>query len=82
MKAPQPTALARCLRDFLGDHLPRLRGCSPHTVLSYRDSLALLLRFLVGRSRKRVTDLDLDDIGPDEVIAFLQHLEQQRGSAA
>jgi integrase/recombinase XerD len=46
MKAQLPNALARALRDFFADHLPRLRGTSPHTVHSYRDTFTLLLRFL------------------------------------
>jgi integrase/recombinase XerD len=73
-----PNALARALRDFLADHLPRLRGMSPHTVRSYRDSLALLLRFVAERRGRPVAELDLDDLGPEEILAFLQHLEDGR----
>ena len=29
--------LAAAIRDFFADHLPRLRGMSPHTLQSYRD---------------------------------------------
>jgi site-specific recombinase XerD len=73
-----PNALARALRDFFADHLPRLRGVSPHTVQSYRDSLALLLRFAAAQRGRPVAALDLDDLGPEEVVAFLQHLEDER----
>lgn len=73
-----PNALARALRDFFADHLPRLRGVSPHTVRSYRDSLALLLRFVAERRRRPVARLDLDDLEPEAVVAFLQHLEDDR----
>ena len=52
MKATPPNELARALRDFFADHLPRLRGMSPHTVRSYRDSLAILLRFVAARGRR------------------------------
>lgn len=45
---PQPDARARTLHVFLAYHLPRLRGMSPNTVRSYRDSLTLLLRFVGG----------------------------------
>jgi len=34
MNAPAPNALARALRGFFADHLPRVRGSSPHTVLT------------------------------------------------
>lgn len=77
MNAPLPNALGRALRDFFTDHLPRLRGMSPHTVRSYRDTFVLLLRFLAGRGRE-VATLDLEDLGVEDVLAFLQHLEDGR----
>lgn len=76
---PAPTnLLARCLRDYFADHLPRLREMSPHTIHSYRDSLVLLLRFVAATGNKEVCDLDLDDILADRVVAFLTHLEKER----
>ena len=78
MKPQRPNALARALKDFLGNHLPLLRGMSPHTVHSYRDSLALLLRFVADHRDKAVDALDLDDISAQEIIAFLHHLETER----
>ena len=78
MNAPGPNALARTLRGFFADHLPRVRGSSPHTVLSYRDSLVLFLRFVADRRTRSVSQLDLDDLGPPDVLAFLQHLESDR----
>jgi len=81
MIVPLPNPLARALRGFFTDHLPRLRGLSPHTVQSYRDSLALLLRFAAAQHARPVASLDVDAIGPSEVIAFLGHLEAVRGNA-
>jgi len=78
----QPNSLARALRRFFADHMPRARGLSPHTILSYRDAFALLLRFLAARLGQDVVDLDLCDIDPDGVIAFLEHLETGRGNCA
>jgi integrase/recombinase XerD len=78
MKPTAPNQLASCLRDYFIDHLPRLRGLSPNTVLSYRDSLVLLLRFLARERKREACDLDLEDIDPDQVLAFLNHLEQDR----
>lgn len=77
-----PNALARALRNFLTDHLPRLRGMSPHTVQSYRDSLALFLRFMASHRQRPVDRLDLEDLGPQEVIAFLHHLKDDRQNTA
>ena len=45
MKASSPNALARAVRAFFGEYLSELRGLSRHTVLSYRDTFTLLLRF-------------------------------------
>lgn len=80
MSAAAPNALAGALRSFFGDHLPRVRGVSPHTVLSYRDALTLLLRFLAARRQRDVVDLDLADFAPDQILAFLDHLEGARGN--
>ena len=46
MKTAVPNLLGAAIRDYFTDHLPRLRGTSPHTIHSYRDSMVLLLRFL------------------------------------
>src|SRR6185369_9705721 len=73
-----PNALARALYDYFADHLPRLRDMSPHTVCSYRDSLALFLRFVASRGPRSVSELDLDHLGPQEVISFLHYLKEDR----
>jgi len=79
---PHPNALARALRDFFADRLPRLRGLSPHTVHRYRDSLALLLRFVAERRKRLADSLDIDDLDTEQVTAFLEHLETKRGNTA
>jgi integrase/recombinase XerD len=76
-----PTALARALRSFFADHLPKVRGMSPHTVCSYRDAFTLLLRFLAKRRRRSVAVLDFEDLAPDVILAFLHHLESERRNA-
>lgn len=76
------TSLARALREFFADHLPRVRGMSPHTVCSYRDAITLLLRFLARRHHRDVVKLDFDDLSPDDVLGFLDHLETERHNAA
>lgn len=81
MKKPVPTnVLGATVRDYFADHLPRLRGSSPHTILSYRDSIVLLLRFIAGQSKKPVADLDLPGLDPSSILAFLSHLEDQRNN--
>ena len=78
MKVAYPNALARTVRSFFGEYLTEQRGVSRHTLLSYRDSVTLLLRF-VARSRHRdPVNLDLEEISPQAVLDFLNHLEQER----
>lgn len=78
MNKPLPNLLGAIIRDYFTDHLPRLRGASPHTIHSYRDSLVLLLRFLAAQGEKAITQLDLVDIDPPGILAFLSYLEKAR----
>ncbi len=78
MKPLLPNTLARALRGFFAEHLPGVRGVSPHTTRSYRDALALLLRFLADQQGKSIVELDLEDLTTGNVLAFLQHLEEDR----
>ena len=78
MKITAPTKFAFRLRQYFTDHLPRVRGMSAHTIHSYRDSLVLFLRFLAFQRKCQVHDLELGDIEPDHVLAFLAHLEEVR----
>jgi len=82
VSAARPNALARALRGFFADYLPRVRGMSPHTVCSYRDAFLLFLRFLAERRKRPVVRLDIQDIAPDEVLAFLDYLEAERRNSA
>lgn len=78
MKTKTSNLLGPALRDYFADHLPRLRGMSSHTIQSYRDSLVLLLRFVARDRNRTVADLDLSDIDPPRVLAFLSYLERER----
>ena len=78
MTAKTPNLLGPALRNYFTDHLPRLRGMSPNTIQSYRDSLVLLLRFVACERKRAVADLDLTDIDPEKVLAFLSYLERDR----
>ena len=78
MSTQSPNVLARALRTFFVDYLPRQRGLSPHTLQSYRDTLVLLLRFLALSKGIKPARLDLDDIAPENVVNFLNDLEETR----
>ena len=78
MRSTAPNALARAVHGFFGPYLMEQRGLSRHTVLSYRDTLALLLRFIAQTRRTDPATLDLDALTADVVLAFLNHLESDR----
>jgi len=81
MRDHPPTALAVTLRVFLSEHMPLTRGLSPQTILSYRDAFMLLLPFLAARHSCAVVDLDVHHLTPDDLLAFLDHLESNRGNS-
>jgi site-specific recombinase XerD len=72
------TPFPQLLHAFFHDWLVQQRNTSHHTVLSYRDSWRLFLRFVAARKAKSVARLSLTDLGAAEVLAFLQHIEQER----
>jgi integrase/recombinase XerD len=78
MKTKLPNLLGAIMRDYFTDHLPHLRGMSRHTIQSYRDSLVLLLRFLSARRNRPLAELDLTDLDPPSILAFLSYLERER----
>ena len=75
MKLP---SFPQLLHGFFHDWLVQQRNTSHHTVLSYRDSWRLFLRFVAARKTKSVARLDLADLSANEVLAFLQYTEQER----
>lgn len=82
MSTHKPTLLAQALQDFFGNYLPRLRGMSPHTIASYRDSLVLLLRHVARQRKTTVERFDLPDIDSAGVLQFLEYLEKERHNGA
>jgi integrase/recombinase XerD len=74
------TLVAGLLEAFFTDRLQRQRNASPHTIAAYRDTFRLLLVFARDRLRKPPTDLPLGDLDASLVVAFLQHLERERGN--
>lgn len=73
------TSLAYWLHAFFHEWLAEQRNCSRHTVMSYRDTWRLYLRFVAARRRRSVSALTLAELTADEVLAFLKHVESQRG---
>lgn len=69
------------LHAFFHDWLVQQRNVSHHTVLSYRDSWRLFLRFVAAQKTSTVAKLGLSDLTAVEVLAFLEDIEQVRKSS-
>ena len=76
------TPLAPHLTAFLGITSQRERGASQHTIASYADSFALLLRFAADRLKCGPSDLRVKDLDVTLVRTFLDHLESDRGNGS
>jgi site-specific recombinase XerD len=77
----KPTPFPQLLHAFFHDWLVRQRNVSHHTVLSYRDSWRLFLRFVAGAKKKSVAKLALGDFMAEDVLAFLENIEQVRSAS-
>lgn len=75
------SALAPLLQAFFSERLARQRDASPHTIASYRDSFRLLLEFLHEQTGTPPAKLQLEDLDPARIAAFLSHLESERGNS-
>lgn len=71
--------LSALVQSFFTVALPQ-RGISPLTILSYRDAMKLLLRFVAERKRRSVVHLEVADLDAAAVRDFLDHLEKKRSN--
>ena len=67
------------LQLFFHDWLGGQRNLSRHTVLSYRDTWRLFLRFVAAQKTGRaVAQVTFDHFTEAQVLAFLRHCEEDR----
>lgn len=72
------TDFAILLQRFLTSHLAGLRGASPNTVASYRDTFKLLIIYLRDQKAISPEKLTLNRIDVEAVTGFLNWLESSR----
>jgi site-specific recombinase XerD len=75
-----PSTLGSLLQSFFTDHLITVKGLRPASVRSYRDTVRLLLIFVAADRRAKITRLRLEDLTFERIVAFLRHLEHDRGN--
>lgn len=76
------TPIAPLITAFLREHMPRQRGLSPHSCDTYAHSFKLLFAFASERLGMRPSQLTLEQIDADMVLAFLAYIERERGNSA
>ncbi|MDT5114420.1 MAG: integrase/recombinase XerD [Mycobacterium sp.] len=76
------TDFAVFLRRFLTAHLAGLRGCSPNTIASYRDTFKLLITYLRDERSIPAAKLTLDHLDAAAITGFLEWLQVSRHNSA
>jgi len=76
------TAIAPYMSAFLREYLPQERRASPHTCETYAYAFQLLLCFAARRFNTHPSSLELEQIDAPLVLAFLVHIERERGNSA
>lgn len=75
------SALATELQTYFTAFAHAQRDLSAHTISAYRDTWRILITFLAEHTGTRTERIDFDHIDADNVTAFLDHLEADRGNS-
>jgi integrase/recombinase XerD len=78
---PAALSLGPHLQAFFTEHLTHHKRVSPQTLASVRDSFRLLLEFLRTSTGIEPAALQLTDLNAPAILAFLDHLEQNRANS-
>ncbi len=74
------TPIAPHMSHFLREYLPQERRFSDQTCETYAYTYQLLIRFTADRLCQPPSELTLEQIDAPLVLAFLDHLESERGN--
>jgi hypothetical protein len=76
------TLVAGTLQGFFTERLGRQKQASPRTIATYRDAFRLLLRWMNDHHGITPSDLRIEDLDSEMILAFLDHLEAERNNSA
>lgn len=76
--AKLPMSFPALVQAFFTDYLVEQRALSPQTVAGYRDAFTLFLTFAHQHLGTWPAAMNLSDITPALILAFLDHLERER----
>ena len=77
-----PPAFTTLIQRFFADYLPRQRNLSTHTIRAYRHAFRLFLKFASAREQTPPDALSFEHFTPENVLAFLDHVERERHNSA
>ncbi len=72
------SARAPALQAYFTQRLVAQRAASPNTIAAYRTTFCLLLRFAAQRTGKAPSKLDIGELDPPLIAAFVEYLEHDR----
>jgi integrase/recombinase XerD len=72
------TDFALLINKFLTEYLASIRNVSSNTILSYRDSIVLLITFISEKHAVRPERLEIKHLSPEMIREFLEWLEHDR----
>jgi site-specific recombinase XerD len=70
------------LQEFFVKHLLTHRNVSPQTLSSYSDAFRLLLQFVATKMHIEPVALNVTELSPEVIMAFLESLERERNNTA
>jgi integrase/recombinase XerD len=70
--------LSKLVHQFFDHYLPSIKGVSPHTIKSYRDTFRLFLPFAADYYGIKIRSLRMEQISSDLILAFLDDLQRER----
>lgn len=76
--AESPVSFPALVQAFFTDYLVEQRALSPQTVAGYRDAFTLFLTFAHQHLGTWPAAMNLSDITPALILAFLDYLERER----
>jgi site-specific recombinase XerD len=74
--------LTTCVHYFFEQYLPRIKGCGPNTIKSYRDAFSLFLPFARDALATPISSLQVEQLTPELIVNFLGWLEKERENGA
>ena len=73
----KPTDFSKYLSDYLSKYLPGERGMSHNSILAYRDTFILLIRYYKDAKHISVNKLTMDKLTRKDIVAFLDWLQNE-----